>query len=201
MSTFAVAPPITTRKNVPEQQIGIYVFGRTPGYNTTEDNIVRSHARLLRLKLEHHFNHEGKDEPVVITIPKGRYLQAFEKRFEQSGTLAEEFALNPGIKRRGRLLVASIVMFGLTIALVASLLYRSKVLSSISWLVALPATGRRLTSWRLTDSSPRRLLAKSVSPPVIRGLHTWTCGGTVGKPTVTTRVAFSRLAPTTFSLL
>ena len=115
-----------------EQQIGIYVFGRTPGYNTTEDNIVRSHARLLRLKLEHHFNHEGKDESVVITIPKGRYLPAFERRFEQSGTPAEELAVNSEIKRRDRLLVVSIVMFGLTIVLAASLLYRSKVPSSTS---------------------------------------------------------------------
>ena len=63
-----------------EQQIGIHVFGRPPGYNPNEDNIVRSHARLLRLKLEHHFSNEGKDEPVVIGIPKGRYLAVFEPR-------------------------------------------------------------------------------------------------------------------------
>jgi hypothetical protein len=66
-----------------EQQIGIHVFGRPPGYNANEDNIVRSQARLLRLKLEHHFSNEGRHEPVVITIPKGRYLPAFEPRFEE----------------------------------------------------------------------------------------------------------------------
>jgi malectin (di-glucose binding ER protein) len=66
-----------------EQQIGIHVFGRPPGYNPNEDNIVRSQARLLRLKLEHHFANEGKHEPLVITIPKGRYLPSFESREEQ----------------------------------------------------------------------------------------------------------------------
>jgi hypothetical protein len=67
-----------------EPQIGIHVFGRPPGYNTNDDNIVRSQARLLRMKLEHHFANEGRFEPVVISIPKGRYLPAFESRFESS---------------------------------------------------------------------------------------------------------------------
>jgi hypothetical protein len=66
-----------------EQQIGIYVYGRSPGYNPNDDNIVRSQARVLRMKLEHHFVNEGKDEPVVITIPKGQYLPVFQPRFEE----------------------------------------------------------------------------------------------------------------------
>lgn len=63
-----------------EQQIGIYVYGRSPGYNPNDDNIVRSQARVLRMKLEHHFANEGSDERFVITIPKGRYLPIFEPR-------------------------------------------------------------------------------------------------------------------------
>jgi len=65
-----------------EQQIGIYVYGRSPSYNPNDDNIVRSQARVLRLKLEHHFANEGKDESVLITIPKGQYLPVFETRNE-----------------------------------------------------------------------------------------------------------------------
>ena len=63
-----------------EQQIGIFVYGRSPSYNPNDDNIVRSQARVLRMKLEHHFANEGLDEPYVITIPKGRYLPTFEPR-------------------------------------------------------------------------------------------------------------------------
>lgn len=66
-----------------EQQIGIYVYGRPPGYNPNDDNIVRSQARVLRMKLEHHFANEGKDESVVITIPKGQYLPVFEPRYQE----------------------------------------------------------------------------------------------------------------------
>jgi hypothetical protein len=66
-----------------EQQIGIHVYGRSPGYNPNEDNIVRSQARVLRMKLEHHFANEGKRESTVITVPKGRYLPVFESRREE----------------------------------------------------------------------------------------------------------------------
>ncbi len=66
-----------------EPQIAIHVYGRRPGYNPNEDNIVRSQARVLRMKLEHHFANEGKDEQVIITIPKGQYLPVFETRFKE----------------------------------------------------------------------------------------------------------------------
>ena len=66
-----------------EPQIAIYVYGRQPGYNPNDDNIVRSQARMLRMKLEHHFANEGKDEPVIITIPKGQYLPIFETRSKE----------------------------------------------------------------------------------------------------------------------
>lgn len=63
-----------------EQQIAIRVYGRPAGYNPNDDNIVRSQARMLRMKLEHHFANEGRNESVVISIPKGQYLPAFESR-------------------------------------------------------------------------------------------------------------------------
>jgi hypothetical protein len=60
-----------------EQQIGIRVFQRSPGFNSSEDSIVRSQARLLRLKLSAYFNAEGASEPLIIEIPKGHYLPVF----------------------------------------------------------------------------------------------------------------------------
>ena len=63
-----------------EQHIGIHVFQRSPGYNSSEDSIVRTHARLLRQKLAEYFTTEGVDEDVVIEIPKGHYLPVFRPR-------------------------------------------------------------------------------------------------------------------------
>jgi hypothetical protein len=68
---------------VTEQQIGIHVFGKPADYNASEDNIVRSQARFLRAKLGEYFESEaGREEPVVLTIPKGTYLPHFEARVE-----------------------------------------------------------------------------------------------------------------------
>jgi len=63
-----------------EQRIGTEVFGRSEGYHMGEDSIVRSQARFLRLRLQEYFANEGKDEPVVLTIPKGSYVPDFHFR-------------------------------------------------------------------------------------------------------------------------
>jgi hypothetical protein len=63
-----------------EQQIGVHVFNRIPGYNSSEDSIVRTHARLLRQKLAEYFSTEGTSEPIVVEVPKGHYLPIFRPR-------------------------------------------------------------------------------------------------------------------------
>ena len=67
-----------------EQHIGIHVFQRPPGYNSSEDSIVRTHARLLRQKLSEYFSTEGVDEDAIIEIPKGHYLPVFVPRHSQT---------------------------------------------------------------------------------------------------------------------
>jgi hypothetical protein len=67
-------------EEITESQIGVNVFGRAAGYNPAEDNIVRSHARLLRKKLEAYFAEANEREALTITIPKGAYLLNFEYR-------------------------------------------------------------------------------------------------------------------------
>jgi len=61
-----------------EQLIGVHVFGKPPTYNTSEDNIVRTHARLVRQRLAAYFLDEGKDEPYRIHMPRGGYIPVFE---------------------------------------------------------------------------------------------------------------------------
>jgi hypothetical protein len=63
-----------------EYEIGRMVLGRRADFNPHEDNIVRVRARHLRAKLEQHFQTEGKDEPVIVTIPRGSYVPVFEGR-------------------------------------------------------------------------------------------------------------------------
>jgi hypothetical protein len=63
-----------------EQQIGVHVFHRAPGYNSSEDSIVRTHARLLRQKLAEYFSADGLEEPMIVEVPKGHYLPIFQLR-------------------------------------------------------------------------------------------------------------------------
>jgi hypothetical protein len=67
-------------REINEQQIGIHVFSRSPAYNASDDSIVRTQARLLRLRLEEYFEHECPSSPLVISIPKGGYVPVFEPR-------------------------------------------------------------------------------------------------------------------------
>src|ERR1019366_504300 len=73
-----------------EQQIGIRVFGRPPGYNSSEDSIVRTHARLLRQKLTAYFADEGVSETIVVEMPKGHYLPIFRSRLETDPVKVEQ---------------------------------------------------------------------------------------------------------------
>lgn len=63
-----------------EQKIGTVVFQRAPDYHVGDDSIVRSQARFLRQRLEEYFNTAGAHETLLLTIPKGSYLPAFERR-------------------------------------------------------------------------------------------------------------------------
>jgi len=67
-------------ENLTAQLIGTRVFGRSPEFDLSEDNIVRVEARELRKRLETYFAVEGCDEPVVIEIPKGSYAPVFRLR-------------------------------------------------------------------------------------------------------------------------
>jgi hypothetical protein len=60
-----------------EQHIGEALFRKPAGYSPLEDSSVRVHARQLRLKLHEYFDGVGRDEPLIIEIPKGSYAPTF----------------------------------------------------------------------------------------------------------------------------
>jgi hypothetical protein len=65
-----------------EQQIGIFVFNRHPGYNSNDDNIVRGTARSLRQRLATYYLTEGLHDAIRIDIPKGAYVAQFKELSE-----------------------------------------------------------------------------------------------------------------------
>ncbi len=63
-----------------EQVIAERVFGRKPELNSGGDSIVRTEARNLRKRLELYFESEGKNEPLIVSMPKGGYVLDFQSR-------------------------------------------------------------------------------------------------------------------------
>jgi hypothetical protein len=69
-----------------EKQIGSHVFGRMEGYNASDDNIVRNYARTLRKRLEDFFaTEEGRNEELILHIPRGGYVPVFAAREAEAG--------------------------------------------------------------------------------------------------------------------
>ncbi len=65
---------------VHEQEIGVEVFRRANGYDTSVDNIVRANATELRKRIESYFETEGVNETLLMEIPRGSYVPVFRPR-------------------------------------------------------------------------------------------------------------------------
>lgn len=67
-------------EKISEQKIGIDVFGRSQGYDTSADNIVRTSVSELRKRIEAYFESEGRAEAVLVEIPRWSYVPVFTSR-------------------------------------------------------------------------------------------------------------------------
>ena len=74
---------------IKEYVIGVAVFGRGEDYDPRLDSIVRVEARRLRTKLDEYYAADGRDDTIVIAIPRGSYSPTFEHRIPQTAALIE----------------------------------------------------------------------------------------------------------------
>jgi len=58
---------------IKEQAVGIDVFGRSPGYDTDRDHIVRSTAVEIRKRLRQYYAQPEHRQELVIDLPVGSY--------------------------------------------------------------------------------------------------------------------------------
>jgi len=65
-----------------EYLIGVEVFDRKPNYDPRVDPIVRVEARRLRSKLKSYYDGDGRNDDVVIELPKGAYAPVFRSKSE-----------------------------------------------------------------------------------------------------------------------
>ena len=157
-----------------EQQIGIRVFHRPPGYNSSEDSIVRTHARLLRQKLAGYFEEEGHGEELVVEIPKGHYVPVFRPKLGVAPVPASPLEAVPQIAEpvkpeevavtlpsvaprrwiRGRLAAALILLFAVVFIAGAARVWRR-------WAAAVVPQSAVTTFWKPFFSDDPALLIYS----------------------------------------
>lgn len=65
---------------IKEYSIGVEVFDRPPSYDPRSEPVVRVEARRLRSKLEAYYQGEGRNDPILIELPKGSYVPLFHQR-------------------------------------------------------------------------------------------------------------------------
>src|SRR3954453_7206154 len=60
-----------------EYSIGVEVFDKDPSFDPRIDNNVGPQARRLGAKLAEYYAEAGKNDPVIIDLPKGSYVPRF----------------------------------------------------------------------------------------------------------------------------
>src|SRR3984957_19238760 len=107
-----------------ESVIAVEVFGRSPGFDSRLDPVVRTEAIRLRARLSDYYLKDGKADELVIELPKGGYVPRFR---EIAATLP---SVTP-TRSRTRHWVA-IGLAGLAIALAATVWWQTRLRTPIA---------------------------------------------------------------------
>ena len=102
-----------------ESLLGIDVFGRKPTYDPRVDAVVRTEAVKLRARLREYYESEGREDEVVIDLPKGGYIPAFRHREKQLAEPAAPIVSEPQRARAWQPALATI----LVVAILATSIY------------------------------------------------------------------------------
>ena len=105
-----------------EYTIAVEAFDRDPSYDPAVDATVRVEAGRLRSRLRDYYADEGRNDPVVIDVPKGGYRATFtERSIGAGGAVAEaesapraehahEHMESPGWRRMAPLALGVIIL-------------------------------------------------------------------------------------------
>ena len=82
-----------------EYTIGMDLFSKRTKYDPRQDPGVRIQVGRLRLKLAEYYASEGVQDPITITLPKGRFKLVFEPRVIAPESLHPN-GFTPGIEKK-----------------------------------------------------------------------------------------------------
>ena len=81
-----------------EYQIATEVLGRPAGFDPQSDSTVRVQAGRLRVKLAEYYAQEGRDDVIVVELPKGSYALTFHLRAKPGVHPETALVVEPSIK-------------------------------------------------------------------------------------------------------
>ncbi len=93
-----------------ESLLGIDVFGRKPSYDPRVDAVVRTEAVKLRARLREYYESEGREDEIVIDLPKGGYIPAFRHREKPSSKLPRRSSPSRTRRREWKPAVATVLV-------------------------------------------------------------------------------------------
>src|SRR5213594_1108837 len=67
-------------RELKESVLGVEVFDRKPDYDPRQDSIVRTEAARLRVRLAEYYEADGRNDPLIIELPKGGYVPVLRER-------------------------------------------------------------------------------------------------------------------------
>ena len=106
-------------ERIKEYVVAIEVFEKADDYDPQADSTVRTEASKLRSRLTRYYDTEGRDDAVVIAIPKGSYVPQFEDRNDRAAATclgpsapATPQAPFPWLKASAILVIAGLAVAG-----------------------------------------------------------------------------------------
>jgi len=139
-----------------EYTIAVELFNRAEGFQPRDDSSIRVDMNRLRKQLRKYYRVEGKQDPLVISIPSGQYAPVFSRREPKLSTgdipLAEGVT-SPGALHPVRWWIVSVLGLGL-LAVIGGLLFLGSSGRSPVGSVAIPG-----------PNSPGAAVPVAQSPP------------------------------------
>jgi hypothetical protein len=80
-----------------EYTIGVDAFGKSADYDPRLDSTVRIQIGRLRQKLSDYYRDEGKDDPLIVDLPKGRFSLVCEPRSTPTAAAPQEEEVAEGV--------------------------------------------------------------------------------------------------------
>ena len=85
-------------KRIKGYSIATDVFGRDEDFDPDQNSLVRIHAGRLRRQLRLYYLDAGKNDPIIIEIPKGRYIPRISENTYDKQVMA--FEVEKSLKQR-----------------------------------------------------------------------------------------------------